>query len=93
MVYLSMLIIFSGALVFCSMRKHLLLTLLSIEFMSLGLYLIFYTFLMYYEFSIYYVLIFLTFIVCEGVAGLSILVTLIRVHGNDMINSLSLLSW
>jgi hypothetical protein len=32
---------------------------------------------------IFFFIIFLTFIVCEGVLGLSILVSLIRTHGND----------
>lgn len=38
----------------------------------------------------YMILIFLTFRVCEGVAGLSILVIIIRSHGNDHLSSINL---
>nr|QYF09661.1 NADH dehydrogenase subunit 4L [Ptilocnemus lemur] len=91
--YLSVFIVFSGLLVFCSMRKHLLLTLLSLEFMVLGLYLMFFVFVIMYDIMGYIVLVFLTFSVCEGSIGLSILVSIIRSHGNDSILGLSLLEW
>nr|YP_009472930.1 NADH dehydrogenase subunit 4L [Macrosaldula sp. PJ-2017]AST10160.1 NADH dehydrogenase subunit 4L [Macrosaldula sp. PJ-2017] len=83
----------SGLYVFCSMHKHLLLTLLSIEFLVLVLFLSFFYFLMNYMYNMYFILVFLTLSVCEGALGLSILVSLIRCHGNDNINSLSPLSW
>nr|YP_002970770.1 NADH dehydrogenase subunit 4L [Valentia hoffmanni]ACJ69582.1 NADH dehydrogenase subunit 4L [Valentia hoffmanni] len=83
----------SGFLVFCSMRKHLLLTLLSLEFLVLCLYILFFVFLFLYELSMYFLLIFLTFSVCEGVMGLGILVSIIRSHGGDGVNSLSVLGW
>nr|YP_009422179.1 NADH dehydrogenase subunit 4L [Reduvius tenebrosus]AGO28020.1 NADH dehydrogenase subunit 4L [Reduvius tenebrosus] len=85
--------LFSGLFVFCSMRKHLLLTLLSLEFLVLVLYLLFFIFLCFYGLSYYFILVFLTFSVCEGVMGLSILVGLIRGHGSDSVNSLSILGW
>nr|YP_009485743.1 NADH dehydrogenase subunit 4L [Canthesancus helluo]AVZ00879.1 NADH dehydrogenase subunit 4L [Canthesancus helluo] len=84
---------FSGLYVFCSMKKHLLLTLLSLEFLVLVLYSFFFSFLVYYSFSYYFILVFLTFAVCEGVMGLGILVGIIRCHGNDNVSSLSILGW
>nr|YP_009186454.1 NADH dehydrogenase subunit 4L [Paraplea frontalis]AHL44238.1 NADH dehydrogenase subunit 4L [Paraplea frontalis] len=78
-----------GLFVFCSMHKHLLLTLLSLEFMILVLFMFLFYFLVFFGYEIYFTLIFLTFSVCEGVMGLSILVLLIRSHGNDMIMSIS----
>nr|QPA36044.1 NADH dehydrogenase subunit 4l [Camarochiloides weiweii] len=86
-------IMLSGIYVFCSKRKHLLLTLLSLEYLVIGLFFIFYIFLMVFGFESYFVLVFLTFSVCEGAMGLGVLVSLIRSHGNDNISSLSLLSW
>nr|YP_009485626.1 NADH dehydrogenase subunit 4L [Inara alboguttata]AVZ00762.1 NADH dehydrogenase subunit 4L [Inara alboguttata] len=91
--YYSVFMIFMGLFVFCSMRKHLLLTLLSLEFLVLALYFMFYIFMSVYGMSYYFVLVFLTFAVCEGALGLSILVTLIRGSGNDSVSSLSVLSW
>jgi len=85
-------ILMSGLYVFCSMHKHLLLTLLRIEFLVLSLFLGIFYFFISYIFDLYFILVFLTFAVCEGALGLSILVSLIRCHGNDRINSLSPLS-
>nr|DAD54571.1 TPA_inf: NADH dehydrogenase subunit 4L [Panstrongylus lignarius] len=85
--------IFSGLIVFCSLRKHLLLTLLSLEFMVLSLYFLFFSFLIMFDLSYYFILVFLTFSVCEGAMGLGVLVSMIRCHGNDNISSLSILGW
>nr|QDI93332.1 NADH dehydrogenase subunit 4L [Roburocoris exiguus] len=86
-------IFFTGMFVFCSMRNHLLVTLLSLEYLVLCVYMYFIFFIMSYMSDMYLILIFLTFSVCEGVLGLSILVGLIRCHGNDHVNSLFLLKW
>jgi NADH-ubiquinone oxidoreductase chain 4L len=81
----------AGIYVFSSRRKHLLLTLLSLEFISLSLYLILYTFLLTKISELYFTMAFLTFIVCEGALGLSILVSIIRTHGNDYFQSFRVL--
>nr|YP_009433266.1 NADH dehydrogenase subunit 4L [Phymata americana]AGO27996.1 NADH dehydrogenase subunit 4L [Phymata americana] len=86
-------IMFSGMLVFCFMHKHILLALLSIEFMVLGLYYGFFYFLSTFDMMMYFILVFLTFSVCEGALGLGVLVSLIRSHGNDNISSLSFIVW
>lgn len=94
MFILCVLLIFtSGIYVFCSMRKHLLLTLLRLEFLALSLYYCLFIFLCYYGISYYFILIFLTFVVCEGALGLGILVCLIRGQGGDNISRLSILGW
>nr|YP_009919146.1 NADH dehydrogenase subunit 4L [Triatoma huehuetenanguensis]QMP96790.1 NADH dehydrogenase subunit 4L [Triatoma huehuetenanguensis] len=85
--------IFSGLIVFCSLRKHLLLTLLSLEFLVLALYFMFFSFLIMFNMSYYFILVFLTFSVCEGAMGLGVLVSMIRCHGNDNISGLSILGW
>nr|YP_009648740.1 NADH dehydrogenase subunit 4L [Panstrongylus rufotuberculatus]QDB64203.1 NADH dehydrogenase subunit 4L [Panstrongylus rufotuberculatus] len=92
--YVSLLfMIFSGLIVFCSLRKHLLLTLLSLEFLVLSLYFLFFSFLIMFNLSYYFILVFLTFSVCEGAMGLGVLVSMIRCHGNDNISGLSILGW
>lgn len=92
--YLGLLfMVFSGLFIFCSMRRHLLLTLLSLEFLVLSLYFLFFLFLTLFGSSYYFLLVFLTFAVCEGAVGLGILVTIIRCHGNDGIRRLSILGW
>nr|AWN56295.1 NADH dehydrogenase subunit 4L [Mahanarva spectabilis] len=80
-----------GLLSLCFNRKHIFLCLLSLEFIILSLILIFYFYVISFFYDRYFGLIFLSFSVCEGVLGLSILVSLIRSHGNDYLKSFSLM--
>nr|YP_010024718.1 NADH dehydrogenase subunit 4L [Aromia bungii]QOQ35006.1 NADH dehydrogenase subunit 4L [Aromia bungii]QZI85908.1 NADH dehydrogenase subunit 4L [Aromia bungii]UZA66537.1 NADH dehydrogenase subunit 4L [Aromia bungii] len=85
MVYLVLLnlMFFSGLLVFASKRKHLLLMLLSLEFIVLSLYLNLFVYMSLMNYEYFFSMIFLTMSVCEGALGLSILVSMIRTCGND----------
>nr|UJG45263.1 NADH dehydrogenase subunit 4L [Leuctra hippopus] len=80
-----------GVLVFSSKRKHLLLTLLSLEFIVLGLFLVLFIYLNALNYELFFSMVFLTFTVCEGALGLSILVSMIRTHGNDYFQTFSVL--
>nr|ASY98492.1 NADH dehydrogenase subunit 4L [Idolomantis diabolica] len=82
---------FCGLWVFSSKRKHLLMTLLSLEFIILILFLILYYYMMMMSGELFMTMVFLSFSVCEGCMGLSILVSMIRTHGNDYFNSFNLL--
>lgn len=79
----------SGLIVFSSKRKHLLLILLSLEFVVLGLYFNIFLYLRIFNYEYFFSIIFLTIRVCEGALGLSILVLIIRTHGNDYILTFS----
>nr|QWZ46345.1 NADH dehydrogenase subunit 4L [Machla setosa] len=81
----------SGLYVFSMKRKHLLLMLLSLEFIVLSVYMVMFIYLGIFNNEYFFSMIFLTFSVCEGVLGLSVLVSLIRTHGNDYFQSFSLL--
>nr|ASL05702.1 NADH dehydrogenase subunit 4L [Xylotrechus magnicollis] len=89
MIYVSCLMFFSGLFVFSSKRKHLLLMLLSLEFVVISLYLNLVFFLGNENFEFFFSMIFLTMSVCEGALGLSLLVSMIRICGNDYILSFS----
>nr|ASY98297.1 NADH dehydrogenase subunit 4L [Decimiana sp. JZ-2017] len=80
-----------GLWVFCSKRKHLLMTLLSLEFIVLILFMVLYYYIMMLEGELYLTMFFLSFAVCEGTLGLSILVYMIRMYGNDYFQSFGLL--
>nr|YP_010147619.1 NADH dehydrogenase subunit 4L [Epiphragma mediale]QQV67805.1 NADH dehydrogenase subunit 4L [Epiphragma mediale] len=80
-----------GAMMFVFNSKHLLAMLLSLEFIVLGLFMFMYIYLKIFDFEMYFSMMFLTFSVCEGALGLSILVSMIRTHGNDYFNSFSIL--
>nr|AVJ52556.1 NADH dehydrogenase subunit 4L [Tectocoris diophthalmus] len=82
-----------GIITFCSMRNHLLLALLSLEFMVLFVFYVMVIVMLMYGYELYFSLIFLVFSVCEGALGLSILVKLVRSQGNDYLMGLSVLSW
>jgi len=84
-------IFFMGSFAFISNRKHLLSTLLSLEFIVLSLFVFLFFILDVLNFELYFTMLFLTFRVCEGALGVSILVSIIRTHGNDYFNSFSIL--
>nr|AYW52307.1 NADH dehydrogenase subunit 4L [Agrilinae sp. 1 ACP-2013] len=83
--------LFLGLLSFCLKYKHLLLILLNLEFIVLSLYFLISYSLSFYSYEFFFLMIFLTFTVCEGALGLSILVSLIRSHGNDYFQSFNVL--
>lgn len=82
---------FLGVISFVLIRKHLLSTLLSLEFIVLSIFFILLKILGLYEYEIYFSMFFLVFRVCEGALGISLLVSIIRTHGNDYFNSFSIL--
>jgi len=82
---------FCGIWAFSSSRKHILITLLRLEFVVLVLYISIYFYLCSFNCSIFFVVYFVVFFVCEGSLGLSILVSIILSHGNDYFQSYSIL--
>nr|YP_010414762.1 NADH dehydrogenase subunit 4L [Mocis undata]URT60116.1 NADH dehydrogenase subunit 4L [Mocis undata] len=82
---------FIGNLIFVLKHKHLLIVLLSLEFIVLSMFFFMLIFLNFIEYDMYMLMLFLVFSVCEGALGLSILVSLIRTHGNDYFQGFNLL--
>nr|YP_009045373.1 NADH dehydrogenase subunit 4L [Junonia almana]AHA03724.1 NADH dehydrogenase subunit 4L [Junonia almana] len=80
-----------GNMIFVSKHKHLLIVLLSLEFMVLSIFFFMMMYLMMLEYNMYMLMVFLVFSVCEGALGLSILVSMIRTHGNDYFQSYNLI--
>nr|AWV83337.1 NADH dehydrogenase subunit 4L [Mogannia minuta] len=79
----------SGLLSLCLNSKHLMMSLLMLELMILSMFCMFSFIISISINEMYLLLIFLGFSVCEGVLGLSCLISIIRSHGNDLILSLS----
>nr|YP_010324934.1 NADH dehydrogenase subunit 4L [Haemaphysalis qinghaiensis]UNO54063.1 NADH dehydrogenase subunit 4L [Haemaphysalis qinghaiensis]UNO54076.1 NADH dehydrogenase subunit 4L [Haemaphysalis qinghaiensis]UXD79105.1 NADH dehydrogenase subunit 4L [Haemaphysalis qinghaiensis] len=89
MMSMSFFIYFIGIVSFILNRFHLMLLLMSIEFMYLSLMIMF-----FYNSSILSILnifLFLTTIVCEAAIGLSLLVMMSFYYGNELINSFNLI--
>nr|YP_010895245.1 NADH dehydrogenase subunit 4L [Psilota anthracina]WJW73810.1 NADH dehydrogenase subunit 4L [Psilota anthracina] len=80
-----------GIFIFISNRKHLLSMLLSLEYIVLSLFYLLFIYLNMMNYENYFSMVFMTFSVCEGVLGLSILVSMIRSYGNDYFQSFNIL--
>lgn len=82
--------VLTGLVVFCSQHKHLLATLLRLEYIILCLFVV----LMFRGgqgvTEGYLSLIFLVFAVSEGAVGLSLLVVMARRHGRDFFKRFNL---
>nr|APX39490.1 NADH dehydrogenase subunit 4L [Neocrepidodera transversa] len=78
-----------GAMSFLFNRKHLLLMLLSLEFIVIILYLSMFIYLSILNYEYFFMMIFLTMSVCESALGLSILILMVRLYGNDYIMTFS----
>nr|ADE18192.1 NADH dehydrogenase subunit 4L [Bombyx mandarina]ADE18283.1 NADH dehydrogenase subunit 4L [Bombyx mandarina]ADE18582.1 NADH dehydrogenase subunit 4L [Bombyx mandarina] len=89
--FLFIYMFFLGNLIFVSKNKHLFVVLLSLEFIVLSIFFFFFFFLIFIDYDMYMLMVFLVFSVCEGSLGLSILVSMIRSHGNDYFQSFSML--
>lgn len=85
------LIFIVGNLIFVSKHKHLLIVLLRLEFIVLRIFFFLLVYLIFIDYDIYILILFLVFSVCEGALGLSILVSIIRTHGNDYFQRFNLL--
>nr|APX40131.1 NADH dehydrogenase subunit 4L [Chaetocnema arida] len=86
-----MMFFFFGTLSFVLNRKHLLLMLLSLEFIVVSLYLMMYIYMGMMNYEYFFLMIFLIMSVCEGVLGLSLLIMMVRIHGNDYLLTFSFL--
>lgn len=93
-IYLNLIFIFIfiiGNMIFVSKYKHLLITLLRLEFIVLIIFYFLLFFLLNVDYNLYFIIIFLVFSVCEGALGLSILILIIRTYGNDYFQTFILL--
>lgn len=84
-------LVLGGAMMVASWRKHLLTTLLSLEFTVLGLFLWVSWGLILSRGGVFFRIVFLALSVCEGRLGLAILITMVRAHGNDYFQGISVL--
>nr|QWM97255.1 NADH dehydrogenase subunit 4L [Aulaconotus atronotatus] len=88
-IYLSLIMSLAGMIVFAAKRKHLLTMLLSLEFIVVSIYFNMFIYFSQMSYEYFFSMIFLTMSVCEGALGLSVLVSMIRNHGNDYILTFS----
>nr|YP_009127950.1 NADH dehydrogenase subunit 4L [Umalia orientalis]AJF14607.1 NADH dehydrogenase subunit 4L [Umalia orientalis] len=87
----SFFLVFCGLWSFISYQKHLLNSLLSLEFMMLGIFWVMSSVMAGVGSEVYFSLFFLTLAACEGALGLSLLIFIVRTHGNDCFKSFNVL--
>lgn len=91
MIALFVFIILNGLFIYRYFHKHLLCILLRLEYIVLRLFCIIYYLINLYNYEIYFSLIYLVISVCEGALGLSVIVIIVRIYGNDYFSSLNVL--
>nr|AYW52138.1 NADH dehydrogenase subunit 4L [Discolomatidae sp. 1 ACP-2013] len=91
MMIIMMIMFFFSMMYFSVNHKHLLVSLMSIEFLMMSILFSLYIYLNLNLYEFYFMMIFLTIMVCESVLGLSILVSMVRMTGNDYMKSFNLL--
>nr|UBI44048.1 NADH dehydrogenase subunit 4L [Leptomithrax sp. QNL-2021] len=91
LMYCSLFVVFCGIWGFISSYKHLLNMLLSLEFLMLGIFWNLGYQMISVGSEIYFCLFFLTLAACEGALGLSLLILIVRSHGNDQFMKMNLL--
>lgn len=91
MIFVPMVIIFCGAWGFIAYSKHILNSLLRLEFIILGVFWLIRRQLALVAREVYFSLFFLTLAACEGALGLTILILVVRRHGNDIFSRFNLL--
>nr|QXJ42136.1 NADH dehydrogenase subunit 4L [Sepiolinae sp. GS-2021] len=87
---LSIFIYISGVVILLFQWKHILNMMLSFEIMMLGVIFLFLLSLGFYSNDYSLMMVIVVFGVCEASLGLSLLVSMVRVHGNDYVKSLNM---
>nr|YP_010350253.1 NADH dehydrogenase subunit 4L [Virgulibracon endoxylaphagus]UOK09633.1 NADH dehydrogenase subunit 4L [Virgulibracon endoxylaphagus] len=73
--------------------NHILLNLISLEFLMVNLFYNIYYLNNYINLNMYFYNFFLCVMICEGILGLSLMIYMIRNSGNDYSNLFVLLKW
>nr|YP_003734709.1 NADH dehydrogenase subunit 4L [Cotesia vestalis]ACH71093.1 NADH dehydrogenase subunit 4L [Cotesia vestalis] len=89
---LSIILFLISTLMYSSFYKHLLMSLISLEFMILNLSMFLYFYMSFLKLNIYFMSFFWTISVCESIMGLTILVFMVRKLGNDYTKMLNLMN-
>lgn len=80
----------SGIIKFILNYCHLLINLVRLEFIILRLFLLSFIYFLGIKFELIFMIVFLTLIVSEGVLGLSLLISIVRIFGNNYFQVINL---
>nr|YP_010278738.1 NADH dehydrogenase subunit 4L [Apachyus feae]UKE80570.1 NADH dehydrogenase subunit 4L [Apachyus feae] len=85
-------LVLGGGLVFAFNHSHLLVTLMSLELIMLGVFSLVSCTLGATNIELFMSMTFLTLSVCESSVGLTIMVSVVRTHGNDYFQSFNIIN-
>nr|YP_010021595.1 NADH dehydrogenase subunit 4L [Paurocephala sauteri]QOL10536.1 NADH dehydrogenase subunit 4L [Paurocephala sauteri] len=88
--FFSILLFLLGMKMFMSMKKYLLMMLLSLEFLSLILLVNLLNLLNLFSYDSSLIIYFIIIMTCEAVMGLILLTLFSRTHGSDYLKSLNM---
>nr|ACY09457.1 NADH dehydrogenase subunit 4L [Macrocentrus camphoraphilus] len=89
----SIYLMLMSTMIFTFNYKHLLIILMMLEFMMINVFFNMYLILLNFKFNMLNISIMLTIMVCESIMGLTTLIYLVRISGNDYMKSLNLMKW
>nr|UVU30563.1 NADH deshydrogenase subunit 4L [Euceros serricornis] len=91
--YLTIYLTFMSFLMLNCFFKHMLLFVITFEFIMLNIMYMLFNMSNYFNININIIIFFLIINVCESALSLSLIILLVRSHGNDYINSISMFVW
>nr|ABJ55887.1 NADH dehydrogenase subunit 4L [Smaragdinella calyculata] len=89
MIKLSLFGIFFACMSFFLLQTHVLSLLISLEALMLSLLFFLFSYMSMYSTNLFWFLVLLTLAACEAALGLSLLVSMLRLRGNDYISTMS----
>lgn len=92
-IFIIIIFFISGILKFLINYRYLLINLVRIEFIILRIFLLSYLYFLIIQYELIFLIVFLTFIVREGVLGISLLISMVRIFGNNYFQSINLFLW
>nr|YP_004934951.1 NADH dehydrogenase subunit 4L [Peronia peronii]AEQ93869.1 NADH dehydrogenase subunit 4L [Peronia peronii] len=93
LLYLSSVLLLFFIWTFSRQRLHVLSLLVCLEAVMLSVIVFYYSFSLLYSYTSHLFLMILVFAACEAAFGLSLLVSLLRLRGTDMISAMSFSGW
>nr|AWN56208.1 NADH dehydrogenase subunit 4L [Dinocampus coccinellae] len=82
-----------SSLMFISFFNHIIYILITLEFLMINMIFLSYTIMKMMNLNIFFISILLTIMICESILGLTLLIYMVRIEGNDYIKNLNLMKW
>nr|AHX97873.1 NADH dehydrogenase subunit 4L [Proterops sp. QL-2014] len=89
----SIFFFFFSCLIFSKYYKNLFMSLICMEYIMLNLLYLIYMNMMNLKMNLYFINFYLVIVVCESIMGLTLLLYIVRMLGNDYFFLMNLMKW